>query len=119
MKKPVEANKHLYDLFIRGNPESEALYDFELRKLRLIDELRDLRESAGLSQRELALKLGMTPTAIAKLEDIDSDDQTLEELRQVISEARVKLAANAMKKPDRKRRAKALDATKQKVELHS
>jgi predicted transcriptional regulator len=104
MKKTMDGSDILYDLYVRGDPEAEARVNEERRKIRLISELRELRERNGLSQADLARKLGMTSAEIAELEDPDSETHPLEALQRIISALGMELELKIVKKQRRKRR---------------
>lgn len=103
MKKGMDGSDILYDLFVRGDPEAEARVDHELKKLRLVAKLRMLREKAGLSHADLARKLGTTPTAIAELEDPDSDAHALEDVQQLVAALGMEFEFKIVKKVTKKR----------------
>jgi ribosome-binding protein aMBF1 (putative translation factor) len=50
------------------NPEMAARIEAELQQLRISDAIREARKEAGLSQKELALKINTGQSAIARLE---------------------------------------------------
>jgi ribosome-binding protein aMBF1 (putative translation factor) len=51
-----------------GSPARRRGYERAGRAIRLAVEVRELREKRGLSQRELAERLGTTQSAVARLE---------------------------------------------------
>lgn len=51
-----------------GSPERRRGYEKAGRAIRIAMEIRALREARGLSQRELAERVGTTQSAIARLE---------------------------------------------------
>lgn len=51
-----------------NNPEVQAGYDAARRAFELGEQVRDLRESRGMTQAELARRIGSTQPAIARLE---------------------------------------------------
>jgi DNA-binding XRE family transcriptional regulator len=52
----------------KDDPDSAATVDAELQAVRIEQELVALRNASGLSQRQLAAKLGVKQAVIAKLE---------------------------------------------------
>jgi transcriptional regulator with XRE-family HTH domain len=78
--------------------------------LKLIDAIRTLCEKAGLTQAELARKMGVSTARIARLEDPDYDGQTVRDLHAVGSALGMELELRFVKKPAKKRRAKTAGA---------
>ncbi|MEI6232877.1 MAG: XRE family transcriptional regulator [Planctomycetota bacterium] len=111
MNKTTDGVKIFYEMFIRGNPESEARVEEDRKKIRLIVQLRDLREKAGLTQSALALKLHTSLAAIQALEDIDSDEHKLEDLQQAVSALGMELQVRIVKKSTKPRRRKSAPST--------
>ena len=105
MKKSLDGSQILYDLYVRGDRDAEARVEAERKKIRLIAELRGLREKAGLSQAALARKLGMASAEIAELEDPDSDNHSLEILQRVVSGLGMKLELKIVGSTGKRRRA--------------
>gem|GEM_PF-1487886 len=102
MKKPMQASAIAYEVFVRGDPESEAQLAEDRRKLQLVSALRELRENAGLTHAELAKRAGTTAAVIAKLEDPDDDSHSLEKLERIVSALGMQLEIKIVKKHARK-----------------
>jgi ribosome-binding protein aMBF1 (putative translation factor) len=75
----------LYNEFIGDDPERIASYQEERVKARIAREVYDLREAAGLSQRQLADLVGTTETVIDDLEEADYDGDALSMLVRIAS----------------------------------
>lgn len=76
--------------------------DAFLRNLRQIDLamlVREMREAAGLSQENLAGRVGTTQSVIARLEDAGYSGQSLKMLERIAAACNVKLRLRAEKKP--------------------
>ncbi|HLX64798.1 MAG TPA: XRE family transcriptional regulator [Planctomycetota bacterium] len=104
MKRIPDGSEILYDLYVRGDPDAEARVEQERKRIRLIAQLRELRERDGLSQADLARKLSMRSAEIAELEDPDSDSHSLEALQRIVSALGMELELKIVKKTVRKRR---------------
>jgi ribosome-binding protein aMBF1 (putative translation factor) len=78
-----EALQYTYDEFIGDDPERVASYELEVLNLEVAKLLYRLRTKAGLSQRELAKKVGTTASVICRLEDADYEGHSLSMLRRV------------------------------------
>jgi transcriptional regulator with XRE-family HTH domain len=74
---------HLYDRFIAGDPERVASYEKALADSEVAGAIYTLRTEAGLSQRELAARVGTTASVICRLEDADYDGHSLSMLRRI------------------------------------
>ena len=69
---------------ITGNdPEMRELIVEEEGKLRMARALYELRKQAGLSQAELARRIGTTQSVISRLEDADYDSRSLPILQRI------------------------------------
>ncbi|MBI5154638.1 helix-turn-helix transcriptional regulator [Candidatus Poribacteria bacterium] len=82
-RSTTDALEILDDLFIRGRPEMEAMLEEAHEQLRLAECLRDWREKAGLTQREVAGLAGTTRSVISRLEQPGYNKHTLTTLRRV------------------------------------
>lgn len=74
MKIPVKkqtALDQLTDEFIGGDPERQAMLDEEIVNVEAAQLVYDLRTKAGLSQRELAKRVGTTASVICRMEQAD------------------------------------------------
>ena len=107
MRKNMQASEIAYELFVKGDPESEAILEEERRKLKLTAELRSLRENAGLTQAELARLVGTTPSAVAELEDPDCVNHSIEALQRAVSALGMELEFKIVRKSAKKRPSRA------------
>jgi ribosome-binding protein aMBF1 (putative translation factor) len=74
---------YLYDRFIGNDPERVASYEAAKANAEVAGAIYRLRTEAGLSQRELALRVGTTASVICRLEDADYEGHSLSLLRRV------------------------------------
>ena len=84
--KPIKAKTHKEVL--KSLLRSEGFrkgYEEELEKLRIADSLIKLREKRGLTQAELARRMGVTQPFIAKLEAGETHNFSLETLVKLAS----------------------------------
>jgi len=83
-KKPESpALKRLYEDYIEGDAEQEAAYEEHLANAEIARKIYDLRNDAGLSQRELAKRIGTSASVICRLEDADYDGHSLSMLQRI------------------------------------
>lgn len=83
-RKPQSpALKRLYERYIQGDPEQEAAYEEHLANAEIARKIYDLRSAAGLSQRELAKRVGTSASVICRLEDADYDGHSLSMLQRI------------------------------------
>ncbi len=76
----VEILKHRY---VEGDPEMQSLIEEERANQSVACQIFDLRSEAGITQRELAQKIGTTASVICRLEDADYDGHSLAMLRRI------------------------------------
>jgi DNA-binding Xre family transcriptional regulator len=76
MKKPT--NWDLYFQKQMGDPEMKGFIEEELKTLRIGSRLAQLRERRGMSQTQLAAKVGMSGPNISRIETSPSKNLTLE-----------------------------------------
>jgi ribosome-binding protein aMBF1 (putative translation factor) len=65
------------------DPELEALYEEESLNFQVALMIRELRQSLGLSQGELAQKVKTTQSVISRLEDADYEGHSLSMLQRI------------------------------------
>ncbi len=84
MEKPKSKSvKYLYERYIEGNPELEALYEEERTNAEIAMRVYGLRKEAGLTQKELADLIGTDQAVISRLEDVDYQGHSLTMLRRI------------------------------------
>ncbi len=66
-----DAVDQLIDKFVGDEPERRALLEEEIVNAEAARLVFDLRKNAGLSQRELARKVGTTASVICRMEQAD------------------------------------------------
>lgn len=64
-------------------PEMRALITEEAENLRIAKNIYELRTKAGLSQAELAKRIGTTQSVISRLEDADYEGHSLAMLQRI------------------------------------
>jgi ribosome-binding protein aMBF1 (putative translation factor) len=75
--------QYTYDKFVGDDPELVASYEEEALNLEVAKLLYNLRTKSGLSQRELAKKVGTTASVICRLEDADYEGHSLSMLKRI------------------------------------
>jgi len=75
--------QYLYDRYIGDDPKSIESFEEELLNAEIARKIYDLRTKAGLSQRDLAKKVGTSASAICRLEDADYDGHSLSMLKRI------------------------------------
>jgi ribosome-binding protein aMBF1 (putative translation factor) len=73
----TDAVEILHRLFIKDNPERLISLEAEELKSNIAQQVYDLRSVAGLTQRQLAKKVGTTAKGIDDLEMTDYEDHQL------------------------------------------
>ena len=72
-----------YDRNVGKDPALAAYFEEELAAGDLASQINRLRTRAGLSQRELAAKVGTTASVICRLEDSEYDGHSLSMVRRI------------------------------------
>lgn len=73
----------LYHCFIAGHPDRIAALEEAKVEVEIAEMVYNLRESAGLTQKELAKLVGTTASVICRLEDADYEGHSLSMLRRI------------------------------------
>jgi predicted transcriptional regulator len=81
--KPTSDAVALLDRLTGNDPNMDELLEQERANLDVARKIYDLRTKAGLSQAELAKKVGTTQSVISRLEDADYEGHSLALLRRI------------------------------------
>ncbi len=73
----------ILDRMIGDDPDLRALIDEEQINTQVAVEIYELRTSRGLTQTELASRVGTTQSVVARLEDADYEGHSLRMLRRI------------------------------------
>jgi ribosome-binding protein aMBF1 (putative translation factor) len=102
MKRTVKGDRH--GAMVKSRKRRSATYrrtfDRTLQQIDLALLVREMRESAGLTQSELAKKVATTQSVIARLEDAEYAGHSLTMLERIAAACGVGLKLHAEKKPD-------------------
>ena len=82
-KKTTDAVRILHGRYIQGDKAREASLERERENLRIAGQIYTLRTAAGLSQKDLAARVGTTQSVISRLEDADYDGHSLNMLARI------------------------------------
>lgn len=87
------AARFLYDRYVGNDPEQIAAYADEVLNAEIARKIFDMRTTAGLSQRDLAKRVGTSASAICRLEDGDYEGHSLSLLKRIadVLERRVEI----------------------------
>jgi predicted transcriptional regulator len=77
------ASQFLYNRYIAGDPAREEQYEEEVINAEIARKIFQLRTKAGLTQQELADRVGTSKSAICRLEDADYDGHSLSMLKRI------------------------------------
>ena len=84
-KPKSDALHELYNELVGNDPRKQVEYEEGLVSVKAAQLLYDMRTAAGLSQRELAKRVGTTASVICRLEDADYSGHTLQMLNRIAS----------------------------------
>lgn len=77
------ASRFLYARYIAGNSRREDEYEEEVINAEIARKIYELRTKAGLTQQELAKRVGTSKSAISRLEDSDYEGHSLFMLKRI------------------------------------
>jgi DNA-binding XRE family transcriptional regulator len=77
------ASQFLYNRYIAGDRRREEEYDEEVINAEIARKIYQLRTKAGLTQQELAARVGTSKSAISRLEDADYEGHSLSMLKRI------------------------------------
>lgn len=78
-----KASEFLYKRYIGGDAAREEAYEEEIINAEIARKIYDLRVKAGLTQQELADRVGTSKSAICRLEDADYEGHSLSMLKRI------------------------------------
>jgi DNA-binding XRE family transcriptional regulator len=78
-----KAGQFLYNRYIAGDPEREEAYEEEVVNAEIARKIFQLRTKAGLTQQQLAERVGTSKSAICRLEDADYEGHSLSMLKRI------------------------------------
>lgn len=103
------AVQELYDELVGKDPSAQEEFEQELVNIEVAQLIHDMRTKAGLSQRELARKIGTSASAINRLESDDYQGHTVAMVRRIATalNRRLELRAVPLKQAPSKTRTVA------------
>jgi len=84
-RKTSDALEILHHRYYRNNPERQASLEAERQNASIARALFQLRIRSGLTQGELAARVGTTASVVSRLENADHEGHSLTMLRRVAS----------------------------------
>jgi ribosome-binding protein aMBF1 (putative translation factor) len=78
-----DAVQELYEEVVGDDLERQAMLEQEIVNVEAAQLIYDMRTTAGMTQRELAKRVGTTASVICRLENADYDGLTLAMLRRI------------------------------------
>ena len=101
IKRTVKRDKHreLVEQRARKSTSYRKAFSRTLHQIDLALLVREMREDAGLTQSELARKVGTTQSVIARLEDAEYTGHSLTMLERIATACGIALKLHAEKKP--------------------
>ena len=102
MRQTAKRDRHseIVELRARKSATYRKAFGRTLHEIDLALLVREMREDAGLTQTDLAKKVGTTQSAIARLEDAEYSGHSLTMLERIAAVCGVALKLHAEKKPN-------------------
>ena len=75
--------QYVWDRYVGDDPERTSEYERCGADIEAAQPIYDMRTDAGLTQRQLAKKVGTTASVICRLEDADYEGHSLAKLRRI------------------------------------
>jgi len=101
-EKTSDAVQILRDRYVKDDAQRRASVEAERVNAQVARMIYDLRNDAGLTQRELAELVGTTQSAISRLEDADYEGHSLSMLNRIAEALRQKMSvAMTARDPER------------------
>ena len=97
-KPKSEALQELYEELVGDDTKKQALYAQDLVDINAAQLIYDMRTAAGMSQRELAKRVGTTASVICRLEASDYEGHTLAMLNRIASALGRRIELHALPK---------------------
>ena len=82
-KPTTDAVEIMHRRYFEGKPEMMALLEEERANLDIACKIHDLRNKAGLTQKELAKRVGTSASVICRLEDAGYNGHSLSMLQRI------------------------------------
>ena len=95
-----DRHKEIVEQRTRKSADYRKTFARTLRQIDLALLVREMREEAGLTQTELAERVGTTQSVIARLEDAEYTGHSLVMLERIATACGVGLKLHAERKPD-------------------
>jgi ribosome-binding protein aMBF1 (putative translation factor) len=96
---PCPTVQFLYDRYVGDDPKRIESYELIAMNAEIAQSIYDLRTQAGLSQRELAKKVGTTASVICRLEDADYEGHSLLMLKRIAEALNKRLQIRFVSRP--------------------
>lgn len=100
-KKTSTASKVLYNRLYKNRPQRISDLEQSIADSNLGIRIHRLRQEEGLTQAELAEKIGTTASVISRIEDADYDGHSVETLRRIAKALKRRLDIRFVEEPEK------------------